>query len=787
MQKKYRIISAFLMTARVLIGASGPVASSFANLKALDLPISYCEGKSNLEVAPTYFTEIENNVSGTAEYNSLIRLYQKKDWLGLAEGIELFRKTFESSPLIEAIAFLELQAELDQLNYTDSNPVKKFEAKFREILILYPSSSLAPVVTASLANFYLKNGSNSKALGLYQAGREEHPFHDAACVFLYGAAESHFLLHEYENAKIGFKQVAQKCSSTRLQLGARVRQIDIEREQGGDLKKIENQYSKLNEENPHLISRFHPEILFNLGEIKYRSGNIASSSFYFNDFLRGNNDKYQECLPGLYKRLADLSLQTQKKLSEVVGNYLIVREKFPKTDLGRYSRVHAFLLEFPNLEKLETQRRIQIIDEEVASISDPKIQTAASIEKGLALLEQGNSEALNYLSGLNERNGFDIKSGEVGKFIRSKALALFKKSAKSNNDLKDRDWDEEVLVPIESAFATWFKGTSEEETTKVLYSEMIVQRLSESLNQKGLKALIAKLERWKESPLYSKGSIKSNTRIELGTALSQWWISPKNKNSKTSSNLFLANEEILSDFLRPEFQSLWLQAYMDTDNVVDLELALKKMNSKRKLASSDPKMGKSALSYVSLMTGRAYRETKNFVASEEALKKISEPKLSRIKLKELMMTYSESGRFEKVVPLGLKALEKDGSPENKDCLVMMRNAVVEGKQWSSADSVLKAATKNQIKEKELAPFLSMAGRADLERGNCSVSIKHYEEALKLNPEAKDKAESRFYLGKCFFRMKDNKSALKEWQEVASLKDEFWSPLAESEIKLVESP
>jgi tetratricopeptide (TPR) repeat protein len=226
---------------------------------------------------------------------------------------------------------------------------------------------------------------------------------------------------------------------------------------------------------------------------------------------------------------------------------------------------------------------------------------------------------------------------------------------------------------------------------------------------------------------------------------------------------------------------------MDTDNVVDLELALKKMNSKRKLASSDPKMGKSALSYVSLMTGRAYRETKNFVASEEALKKISEPKLSRIKLKELMMTYSESGRFEKVVPLGLKALEKDGSPENKDCLVMMRNAVVEGKQWSSADSVLKAATKNQIKEKELAPFLSMAGRADLERGNCSVSIKHYEEALKLNPEAKDKAESRFYLGKCFFRMKDNKSALKEWQEVASLKDEFWSPLAESEIKLVESP
>lgn len=775
------------MTARVLMGTTGPNASSFSQLKQLDFPIPYCEGKSNLEVAPTYFTEIENKISGTTEYNSLIKLYQKKDWAALMEGIEVFKKTFESSPLIEALVFLELQMELDQLNYSESALVKKFEAKFRETLVLYPSSSLAPVVSASLANFYLKNGAYSKALGLYQAGREEHPFHDAACVFLYGTAESHFLLHEYENAKIGFQQVAQKCSSTRLLLGARVRQVDIERDTGGDLQKIEQQYAKVTEENPHLISRFHPEILFNLGEIKYRAGNLPSSSFYFNDFNRGNTEKYQDCLPGLYKRLADLSSKNKKKLAEVVGNYLIVREKFPKSDLGRYSRVHAFLLELPNLDPVETQRRIQIIDEEIANISNPKIQTSTSIEKGLALLEQGNNDSLSYLAGLHERHGFDIKKGEIGEFIRSKALVLFKKNEKSKNELKDRDRDEQILGPIESSFENWFKGTPDELAAKNTYGQIIVQRLAESLPQKGLKSAISKLDRWKNSPLFSERDLTSSLRIELGSTLSVWWFSEKNKNEKANAELFLSKDDLFSPFLKPEFQSLWLQAYVATNKVVDLELALSKMKRNRNLASVTKNIGNPASSYLALMNGRAYRETKNFAASEKAFNQMSDRSLTQIKNKELMLTYIDSGRFEKVLPLGFGGIEKANEIQSKDYLSLMRMAVVEGKQWSSAERVLKAATKNQIKEKDLAPYLSMAGRADLERGNCPSSVKRFEEALKLDPDAKDKAESRFYLGKCLFRMKDNKAALKEWQEVASLKDEFWSPLAESEMKLLESP
>ena len=81
----------------------------------------------------------------------------------------------------------------------------------------------------------------------------------------------------------------------------------------------------------------------------------------------------------------------------------------------------------------------------------------------------------------------------------------------------------------------------------------------------------------------------------------------------------------------------------------------------------------------------------------------------------------------------------------------------------------------------------MEGRALLEQGKCKESNQIYSEALKLDPTAKDVAETRFNRGRCLSQLKDLEGAKKEWQEVASLKDEFWSPLAVNELKLLEKP
>src|SRR5262249_50892836 len=137
----------------------------FAFLKELNIDQSFCQGTIGLDVSNQYFVEIANDLPGRSEYNELIDAYHRKEWSKLEFGIANFRKLYESSPLIEAVAFLEVQAQFDQID-SGQTKIENVEKAMREVLLLYPKSQLAPVITAGAASYWMRTGLATKALAM---------------------------------------------------------------------------------------------------------------------------------------------------------------------------------------------------------------------------------------------------------------------------------------------------------------------------------------------------------------------------------------------------------------------------------------------------------------------------------------------------------------------------------------------------------------------------------------------------------------------------------------------
>ncbi|NBT58684.1 hypothetical protein EBT16_07875, partial [bacterium] len=246
-------------------------------------------------------------------------------------------------------------------------------------------------------------------------------------------------------------------------------------------------------------------------------------------------------------------------------------------------------------------------------------------------------------------------------------------------------------------------------------------------------------------------------------------------------------EETLSEFFQPGGEALWAQAYLDINDPSGLQKTLKNVPKERSLAGKNGKDELLALSPFSLILGKAFRLLGDFSKSEFYLNKVSDPALEDAALSEKMKTWVSLGKANLAIESGLKALGRKPANQNQEMLFQLRDAVVEGKQWKLSEKVFQTAQKVLGNEKTILPFVTMEGRALLEQGKCKESNQIYSEALKLDPTAKDVAETRFNRGRCLSQLKDLEGAKKEWQEVASLKDEFWSPLAVNELKLLEKP
>jgi tetratricopeptide (TPR) repeat protein len=774
-----------LATLRGYCAAAQEPLAKFTSLRVLDFSMPFCEGSVRLEVAGDHFVEIENDLPGRTEYNGLIRLYQKKNWFDLGAALTGFRTQFESSPLIEAVEFLDLQSELERNSEKNDAGLRKIENKFRDILVLYPRSTLGPVIHASLANYYLKTGAYAKALALYHSAREDYPFHSTACIHLFGEGEANFLLGNFDEAKLTFNSVLQKCQSSRLQIGAKIRLLDIQREGSENLAKVEIDYEKIRTENPTLVSRFHPELLYNLGEMKYRARNFPSSTFYFNDFARSVSDLHI-CQPQLQKRLADLTRHSKKKNAEVIGNYLSVFERYPKSDVGRFSRVHALLLDFSSVNDGEAKRRIEILESEIQSMRETSLKNYAKIEEGLALLERRDESGLEVLKPLKDRLEETFR-GELDTFIRQAILNQIQEPVPHIANLNDKAKDKEILEPIEKVYTGWFYKTPDAEKAESIYRSLILDRFAESVKSGNVKSAIYKLERWKNSDLFQKKWVDEKVRLQIGGQIASWWVKQPIGETQGFAKFFIERSDSVSNFLRPEGESLWVQAAIETNDAAEIEKSLRAVQKERTIAKTKDAREKLAKSAFSIILGRAFRLTKDFKQSELYLNQATAPELELYAIIEKIKTLNASGKSKNAVEIGLNLLERKANGSAKELFPLLRESVLDGKQWKYSGRVFKAAQKTFGKEKSIVPYLTMEGRALLEQGRMKESLELYTQAIKREPAAKDIAETRFNMAKGLLRMNDVEGAKKEWQEVVSLKDGFWSPLAANELKLLEKP
>lgn len=758
--------------------------ADFSRIQSLDLPVPFCDGVLNFD-ATLQFVELENKLPGLEAYNNLVRQYHRKKFAEMTEGIERFRKEYETTPLLEPLEFLELQAKLEQLDPKESDAVKKFESDFRNAILLYPKSSLAPVLHASLASFYLANGSFPKALGIAQAAKEEYPFHDTACVHLQNVAEANYHLGNLDDANSGFQLLSQKCQNLKLLVNAKMRLIDISRQLGADSKEIETQYQKLTADYPSYVNRHHPEVSFNLGELSYRNKKYPASEFHFSEFQKASSRNHPCLVHGL-KRLADLSLKTKKSDSVVLGNYLSVYERFPKTDTGRFSRIHAYSLEMPFISNAEISRRTQLIDSDLAQIQDRKIFKISQLEKSLGLLNGDVDSALDILNDLKARDEALISS-EVSDFVRVSILKNITTESRKKESLKDVDKDESLLSPLEKSYVHWFKGTPDQEKVKKTYESLILERFKDNLQSNKLKRAIGKLERWGESPFFEEGKPSQSTQLELGSVLARWWLRQEPRKRKETAENFLSKEQELEKFLKPAAEFLWLEAYLDLDKKAELEQLLQKIFETRGVSSLLNRTTKKGdMDPLFVIVGKALRELKNYQKSQEYLSKVSDPDLVPIRNNEQVKVLNDMGKKRQAIEKGLKSLQKNKSPLNEEILDLCRRTVIDGKVWDLSKEVFSAAKSYSSGEPSLLPFYLMSGRALLEQGQYQKSVDSYRQVLKMSLEPGQKAESQFNLGRGLLNLKDIEGAKKEWGEVASLNDEFWSPLARNELKMLES-
>jgi len=781
--QKLPLLSAVLVATLSVVASSVPNRlPDFTRLAELDLQVPFCEGTLRLENGSS-FVEIENPLAGASKYNDLVRLYLRRNYGELQRGMESFRKEFETSPLNEAIDFLELQSEIEQLESGDAEELKSVEAKFRNLMVLFPRSSLAPALHTGLAGAFLKLGSFSKALGLYQVAYQEYPFHETACTNILGTAEANYQLGNLDEAEKGYQMVVQKCQTLKLLIGARVRLVDISRQRGGKAKDFEKSYEKLNEEYPSFITRYHPELLFNLGEIKFRGGNLSSSEFFFNQFQK-NTVATHSCHPAFMKRVADLSEKTKKSHSIVIGNYLAVYEKFPKNNLGRFSRAHALLLDFPELSSAEKERRISIIEDELAKIDDLSIKNAVSVQLGIALLESDPMKSIELLDQQRKKDPSFFSEpfkDYVRKTILRKAQLPLKDETK-----EDQGETQQRLKVLESAYLTWFKGSREDEKVRRVFANLVNSEFSYHLKRNKLKKAISKLEDWSSSALFNSKEIEPKTRITLSSQFSYWWLLQSNPVKESTAQFFLEKTELLSEILKPEGEPLWLQAYLESGNLTELENLVGKLKKERELASFSKYSSEKEISPLAFILGKALRVTKNYPLSAQMLSQVKDPTLFELKTPEQMKTDISMRKSTEAIKLGLSALNPQKESFNRSILEICRDGVIDGKNWKWASRVTEAAEKMKLTDQELVPFLTMAGRAYLEMKDCQKSKETYLRALKIEPEMPNRAESKFNLGRCLYQLKDIESAKKEWSEVATFKDELWSPLAENELKILES-
>lgn len=757
-------------------------SAHFSQLKGVEISSPFCDGARQMDVSNEYFVEIANALPGRDDYNALIQMSEKKDWKGVDGQIDIFRKVYESSPLIEAVAFLAVQSQFEQVETPDPDKMKAAEKELRQTLLLYPKSTLVPVITVNAAAFNIRMGNFQKALSLFESARHDYPFHALSCHIQAGIGESAFLLHEYKSARSAFEQVLQKCTDRVERLHAEMRLADLrtEKEPMAALKIYEDTAVKF----PILLGRAAPWAYFNAGELKYRQGQYPSAKFYFNEFLRYGKKEY-ECSPWALKRIADISSRTKQPMDVVVGNYLALNERAPLTDVGRYGKIHAHLLELDKVSEAEAERRLKVFDEVIDKVHSDEIRTLLFLEKGLAELSIGEKAVLPYLLHLSEKRDQILKKTDVMDFIRANILnVLRKESAKiSQKNIKhDGKKDKLLLEPFEEAYGIWLKGTNQEKEAQILYRQLLLERFEELLDASDTSPALSRLDRWVKSGLWPKNGDRDGAN-ELGMILLRFLQEQPDEDRAKFAKGILGNKDVMQPFMQESNKAAWVGLYLASDNLGKVKELLG--SSSRGIASIESVGNKTNRSYFALSLGKGYRALKRYQEAETALVKVTDPEIFVEAQKELVALYGDSGRITKQVDLAVKLLPKISKEEIPALLKSIEKGMAAIKQWNYADVVFKSAEKAKFTKDELAPFYVLRGKSAFERTKWKEAIDLFETAITIKKEYSSNPELKFQLAKSYLKAKERAHAQKIWEEVVGMKDPFWSSLAQNELNLLE--
>lgn len=762
--------SAQLFFSLLLLLPVAAEAREFAAWEEFDLPHPLCERAIPLAVGRESFFEIANEMPGTAEYNRLIRIYRQKKWPQLSAGIVEFYERFEKSPLREAVAFLDAESFFDRERGRDDAAEKDAERKLRSTLLLYPKSQFAPILSATAGAYWLRTRNYQRSLAIYELALENYPQHELSCTYKMGIAETHFLLRHWQEADGGFDRVLKDCANFRLGVAARIRKVDIA--WSLDRPGIENAYETLARNESPFIERLYQPMLANLGEIKYRAGKWQEAAYYFDRYLKTERSE-SGCRAFAGKRLADVAFRSGEKTSQVLGRYLAVYSKSPKSDVGRFCHAHGLLAD-PELKAgPELERRIKLVDGEIDDIQDDNLRSRAYIEKGLTLLDLGVPDAMGFLEKIRTKTEFRILEGKTGDFIRRSVAKLLQDGKLAPLDSPT------ILTAIEKEHAGWLKGTPQAAWAVQFFADRVAAQVA-ALNADGkYKDALDRVAHWRKSPLWPAEGPDRNTLAKVGDSfLKSVYIGGKDGEASWAA---LQSRSVLEPILGAEYSVLFWLAGMQLNEEKARGGWVK---WERDLASQSSQRPAGSVPLFRLASARGLRLQKDLEGAETALAGLDDPAWKEPILLERYELARAKGQGDKAYLLLKRAFEASPANRKKEFLNEMSNTIVDLKAWSHGKEMVDIA-RSQISDKEeLGSYYHLAGRSLYELRRCKEAIEFFKSAFQMAPLSKQIAESRFRMAKCLASERDMDSAKVEWKKVVDMKDTFWSPLAQSELKLL---
>ncbi len=736
--------------------------------RALDFKHPICDQRVTLNAAGETFVEIANNIPGVDAYNDLVRAYRAHTWEAFDRKRDVFRKVHESSPLLEPVSYLNAQASFERAEPTDAESVKNAERRLRETLVLYPRSELAPIVSGSMAEFWIRGSRHANALALYQSLRTQYPKHPLNCLFTVGAGESAYLLGDREGAESALKDAVKTCSDPRLKLAAEIRLADLLFETDSGL--AETAYDKILKTSSPRVEALHPAVFHNLGELRYRGGKFESAAYQFNRFLELRKE-HDVCAAQAVKRTADMEYRNGTNLNRVVGIYQSVLETSPGTDIGRFSRLHAFLVTLPAQGESERARRLRIIDEDIDKVVDLKMREALYVEKGLAWLEAGEFHAVTYLSKIRQ-----TQEGELGRLVKQEVSGLLEKMVATQGA--------DALSALESSFVPWVKNSPTEKKLGSRYEGLVVKGFTERVQAGDRGGALRLLERWRQSPYWSAVPFSPDASDRIAGAILGDLFATNVTDERDRENRateYLKQRDVWAPLFKTRngaTLAALAAAVGDTDGVA---AGLGKTET-RSLASLPKQEPLRELTLLARAAGA--RRLGDNKEAEKLLRQIKSKKFGPAAAESLLGLYEETHRSKEALDLAFRSLASAPREAKAERAQRALQILVGGKLWTSGPKLVAEVAKLKLPAAEHAPYLFLAGRSAFEKKDCAAAVTSYEKGLQSISAGEPAAEARYRLGKCLVRLHRNSQARKVWQDLVQMEDSFWSPLAQNDLKLI---